>query len=217
MNTRLSRLSGAALLVVAASFAAPARAEPPRADGPPQVEVTFTADGAGAPYDVAVAGVGQCTTPCALRGAPGPWSLDVTGAAVFQKDIVVPATGASVALGRTVEPRSGGQKTLGIVLMVAGGIAGVAGFVWATAEASSPPPKSQLGLDIAGEVGLVVVGLAAFLYGAYLDGQGAVVAPPDVVVSPRAASARHRVRLVGVGARETATKAFFPTLTFEFE
>jgi hypothetical protein len=186
------RLPGAALLAVATILAAPARADctkdtdcrgdcicdggqctapraetPSRAEVPPQVEVAFTADVGAGPYVVEVAGGGHCTTPCTLRGAPGSWTLEVSGPTTFEKPINVPATGASVVLGRPHEARSGGQRTLGAVLMVAGGAAVLAGFVWATAEASSPPPKSQLGLDITGEAGLVVVGLAAFLYGAY--------------------------------------------------
>jgi hypothetical protein len=193
-----------------------------------KVDVSFRAEWEKDSYEVDVAGVGRCTTPCTLRGFPGPWDVAVSGASVFRKTVFVPVAGADVRLTRPTEGSSS-KHTLGAVLMGASVAAGLTGFIGGTILSTSPPASSsQRTVDATVFVGLLVVGFAGLLYGAHVYDSGSSWGFQDAVVRPRAPvpagqpsaaatpKAAQGVRLVGIGARETDLRTLVPVVSFEF-
>ncbi len=147
-----------------------------------KVDVDFRAARSGDSYRVHVPGVGECTTPCALRGLPGSWDLRVSGAASFERHIFVPAVGADVKLVRAT-PGNATTRTLGWTLGALSAASALTGYAWGNANVgSSPPPPA---IDVAAPVALFVAGFAGLFYSAYLIDRGNGGGFDDAEVTPR--------------------------------
>jgi hypothetical protein len=193
-----------------------------------KVDVTITAEDSRDSYHVRIAGFGECTTPCTLRAFPGHWGLEVDGSGHLSESIDVPPAGADVKLGGRSRPRwSSTMVTLGEatggVLMVGGAAGVVVGDIWAT----HPGTATQGDVLVAIIGGFVVglTGMVGFIVSEQHGRDSRPVDDVDVEVIPKIPAAAHRVRFIGLGAREivgsgsheSATRTLVPVVTFEFE
>lgn len=172
----------------------------------------------GDPYSVEsveAAGIGQCLSPCTLRGLPGRWELDIghiTGrlAGVERRmTIQVPAGGAHVKLSEGAGPA---MRTTGVVVMGVAAVTSMIASVWGLAEANQPRQAVPITLFIGSMVAVCFPGLYLYKRGSNDVAVKATVTP----MGPRA-TRTNRVRFVGLGVGETTTRAFVPSLTFELE